>query len=377
MNTMDGGPAMDMLDRYLEAVAAQLPKASRDDIIAELRDMLLTRCEAEEEKLGRPLTDDEREAILRETGHPLAVAARYRKGPQSLIGPELFPYWLFGVKAGLAILAAIQLLGLALDVLGGTPNSGQAIAQAIHGFLTSGLTLIGTLTLAGAIFEHSGFRPPYLDNWRVKDLAVLRLSDPANWAAEKAGEAPRKSGRRSRSQWRGWPGAEPLAGIIAGTVFVLWWIGAVHFPGLVSVGLRGEDARIVAAPIWTTLHTTILLYALLKIAIEVSRLIQPQARRLQALAMIAANGWGLWLAWTVFEAGHWATLLLGGESVEVRGGPQFLNFDALRALANTSHDGLAEIGPAMAVMFSWGLLGLALGLIIEIGKNLGRLTARD
>ena len=366
---------MTMLDQYLEAVAAQLPKASRDDIIAELRDMLLTRFEAEEDRRGRPLTDDEREAILRETGHPLAVAARYRKGPQSLIGPELFPYWLFGVKAGLAILAAVQLLGLALDVLGGDPNSGQAIAQAFHGFLTSGLTLIGTLTLAGAIFEHSGFRPAYLDNWRVKDLAVLRLSDPANWAAEKAGEAPRKAGR-SRSQWRGWPGAEPLAGIIAGTVFVLWWVGAVHFPGLMSVGLHGEDARIIPAPIWTTLHATILLYALLKIAIEVSRLIQPRARRLQAFAAIAANAWGLWLAWTVFEAGHWATLLLGGESVEVRGGPQFLNFAAFDALAGVSHDTLAEVGPAMAVMFSWGLLVLALGLIIEIGRNLGPLTAR-
>ncbi len=368
---------MTMLDRYLEAVAAQLPKASRDDIIAELRDMLLTRFEAEEEKLGRPLIDDEREAILRETGHPLAVAARYRKGPQSLIGTELFPYWLFGVKAGLAILAAIQLLGLALDVLGGTPNSGQAIAQAFHGFLTSGLTLIGTLTVAGAIFEQSGFRPRYLDTWRVKDLAVLRLSDPANWAAEKAGDAPRKGGWRSRSQWRGWPGAEPLAGIIAGTVFVLWWVGALHFPGLVSVGLRGEDARIIPAPIWSTLHATILLYALLKIAIEVSRLIQPQARRLQALVSIGANVWGLWLAWTVFEAGHWATLWLAGQSVEIRGGRSLLNFESVRAVANTSHDTLADLGPAMAVMFSWGLLALALGLIIEIGRNLGRLTTRD
>eukprot|EP01030_Chromulinospumella_sphaerica_P030752 gene30752-31308_t len=65
---------MTLLDQYLKAVAAQLPKAVRDDIVAELKDMILNRLEAKEEELGRPLTEDEQEAILREVGHPLAVA---------------------------------------------------------------------------------------------------------------------------------------------------------------------------------------------------------------------------------------------------------------------------------------------------------------
>ena len=59
--------------------------------VAELRDLILSRFEAKEEELGRALTGDEQEAILREIGHPLVVAARYRKGPDSLVGPELFP----------------------------------------------------------------------------------------------------------------------------------------------------------------------------------------------------------------------------------------------------------------------------------------------
>ena len=95
---------MDMIDRYLNAVAAQLPQDERADIVAELRDLILSRFEAKEEELGRALTEDEQEAILREIGHPLVVAARYRKGPDSLVGPQLFPYWLFGAKAGLMIL---------------------------------------------------------------------------------------------------------------------------------------------------------------------------------------------------------------------------------------------------------------------------------
>ena len=44
---------MDLIDRYLNAVAAQLPQDERADIVAELRDLILSRFEAKEEELGR------------------------------------------------------------------------------------------------------------------------------------------------------------------------------------------------------------------------------------------------------------------------------------------------------------------------------------
>ena len=153
---------MDMIDRYLNAVAAQLPQDERADIVAELRDLILSRFEATEEELGRALTEDEQETILREIGHPLVVAARYRKGPDSLVGPELFPYWLFGVKAGLLVLLAVQAIGLFIHLISGPADSGQAIAHAFHGFFGAGLTLIGAATLAAAIFEHQGIRPAWM-----------------------------------------------------------------------------------------------------------------------------------------------------------------------------------------------------------------------
>ena len=67
---------MDLMERYLNAVAAQLPKDVREDIVAELRDEIMGRLEALEARLGRPATDDEVETLLREVGHPLSVAAR-------------------------------------------------------------------------------------------------------------------------------------------------------------------------------------------------------------------------------------------------------------------------------------------------------------
>ncbi len=67
---------MDLLDRYLSAVRRNLPAKDADDIVAELRDVLLERAEAREAALGRPLGREEWDALLVAFGHPLTIAAR-------------------------------------------------------------------------------------------------------------------------------------------------------------------------------------------------------------------------------------------------------------------------------------------------------------
>jgi hypothetical protein len=214
---------MDLIDRYLNAVAAQLPQDERDDIIAELRDLILSRFEAKEEALGRALTDDEKEAILHEIGHPLVVAARYRKGPDSLIGPELFPYWLFAVKAGLLLMAAVQAIVLFINLVSGPADAGQSIGQAINGFINSGLTLVGVVTLIGAVMEHMGYRPGWMSKWKVNELSAFGLSDPAAWGAAMAGTCTAKAtwAPRSLGRAKGWPGGEYLFSFLATGVFEL------------------------------------------------------------------------------------------------------------------------------------------------------------
>ena len=66
---------MTLLDRYLEAVRRRLPRNQRDDIGAELRDVLLSQIEAEEASRRRPLTDDEVAEMLKRFGRPMSVAA--------------------------------------------------------------------------------------------------------------------------------------------------------------------------------------------------------------------------------------------------------------------------------------------------------------
>ncbi|MGB6974465.1 MAG: hypothetical protein WBD67_07265 [Terracidiphilus sp.] len=84
---------MELLDRYLQAVARHLPRHRQQDILAELRANLEAQLEDKESALGRPLTQGESEDWLREIGSPIQVAGRYLP-QQALIGPSLFPiYW--------------------------------------------------------------------------------------------------------------------------------------------------------------------------------------------------------------------------------------------------------------------------------------------
>lgn len=371
---------MDLIDRYLDAVAAQLSAAERADIVAELRDLILSRFEAREESLGRALREDEQEAILHEIGHPLIVAGRYRKGPDALIGPELFPYWLFGIKAGLLILALLQALALGVAVLADPENVGRALGHAFNGFFSAGLTLMGALTLTGAVMEHYGLKPSWLTRWRVADLPAFGLADPVAWRAAFAGGTVREAAAAATGRIRVWgvkvdsrPGLDALASLIAGAVFVLWWIGALHVPGLSAFGLRGGEMTVTAAPIWTALYAPILAWALAGMAVDAVGLMRPQAERLRAFLKIPVAAAGLWLGWRLFEAGHWFTLAQGGATAPVEGGLPMLNFEALKAI-NDAGRGLTDTAMTLSTVMSWGLAVIMLSLVFSIFEQMWRIS---
>ena len=72
---------MDLVERYLAAIARQLPDAQKADVTGELRDVLLSRIEDREAELGRALTGPEVEAQLIDFGHPLTVSGPLPKNP--------------------------------------------------------------------------------------------------------------------------------------------------------------------------------------------------------------------------------------------------------------------------------------------------------
>jgi len=91
---------MELLDRYLQAVKTFLPKSRQNDILKELSENILSQMEDKEAELGRPLNEDEQAAIIKQHGHPMTVASRYRSR-QQLIGPTMFPAYWFVLKAAL------------------------------------------------------------------------------------------------------------------------------------------------------------------------------------------------------------------------------------------------------------------------------------
>ena len=101
---------MDLFDRYLSAVRANLPAAQADDIVAEIGDDLQSQADEREAQLGRALTDDDAVAILRAYGNPRIVAARYAQH-QALIGPALLPFYWYALRTVAVVVVAVELAG--------------------------------------------------------------------------------------------------------------------------------------------------------------------------------------------------------------------------------------------------------------------------
>src|SRR5450631_915853 len=89
--------AMDLIDRYLQAVKFWLPEPQKNDIAAELSEDIDAQVAEREVQLGRPVNEAEVGEILKRIGRPVLVANRYFPR-ESLIGPILFPVYRFVLK---------------------------------------------------------------------------------------------------------------------------------------------------------------------------------------------------------------------------------------------------------------------------------------
>lgn len=270
---------MDLLDRYLAAVAALLPADQREDIVAELRDILLTRMEEKEGELGRPLTAKEREDVLRAFGHPIAVAGRY--GPSStLVGPTLYPFYMFAVKGLLALAAVVTAIPLVVSVIIGGQNPAVGFSHFLSDFLTTALTLIGAATVVAAGIERGWIPKGRLIGWRVSDL-------------------PRLDGAKNRQLTSRFEASFEVSAL---ALFILWWTGAVEAPWSPAIGQHGMI--LAPAAIWASLHWPILVLAVWQLATSVMTLVRPDWVRARAALDIVAHLAGLGLAAVLWRAGR-------------------------------------------------------------------------
>lgn len=290
---MSAGTTAALVERYLKVVAAHLPAGQRDDVIAELRDEIDSRLEARAAGLGREPGPDEVEAVLREIGHPLSVAARYRPGPRHVVGPELYPYWRFAIRAGGIVLLFLTALGLVVRIAGGDPEPGLTFGQSIASLFNGVITLIGLVTLAAYIFERQSERPRWLHDWRVKDLGIYEFSVGEDWldsltARPKDASAPAPAARVApRKTTTG----EALGNIVAWTVILLWWTTAFRIPGLHPtewVYVRdGVDWGALSREVFTLVYWPVIAFGATRIAFDLGRALCPSARLYAALGEAA------------------------------------------------------------------------------------------
>lgn len=226
-----------VLDAYLAAVAAQLAQDRREDITAELKDEILTRVEVREEELGRTLTPDELEQMLREVGHPLVVAACYTEGPQGIVGPELYPWWLFCVRVALIAVCAVTMLDMVMQAFDGRGDVVDVIIRGVRKALYGGVFAIGVVTAVGWIIERLERKPEFLTKWRVRDLGLYQWPTYFGTTDVKAFGAALNNGvigvgPKGKAAGKGThDGFSPVAGAAASAVFttiiLAWWVGGL------------------------------------------------------------------------------------------------------------------------------------------------------
>jgi hypothetical protein len=267
----------DLLDRYLAAVARGLPDRQRADIVAELRDELLTKVEISEAAAGRPLERDELEALLVEFGHPLIIAGRYRK-VQHLIGPEIYPMWWYALKITLAITAAVYLVAAIMKAAFVT--DGTVANVDLPGLVPALLTAFGAVTAVAVVIERLNLQR-FVYQWRPRQLP------PAT--------------AKSKSPF------ERVVEIGMQGVFILWWTGVIHFRDWIPMGALSVEL----APVFQAWFWPILGYSVFEMTMNVIGLVRPGWTRLNAALRLTRTLAGLAIAAGLLEAGHWVTVTSG------------------------------------------------------------------
>ena len=266
------GRAGDLVDRYVNAVKALLPRDQQQDIAAELTDAIHTRMEAREVELGRALTRVEQEAIIQEFGHPIFAASRY--GPQrSLIGPSIYPVYVLALKWSLGVIAAAQLVLFAIRTVSAPERLAVSFQDLWGGLFSQLIGFFGLITLVFAVIERSGPDMKIFGGWRAGDL-------PANGGLGMGtGMGTGFGGRRRR------PGRLDAAIGLAVVMLMLGWgLVAGFAPALLEPQFRPdqwlEALGLTAAPIWFPVLWTLWMTSIAMAALtQLMRLANPHDPR--------------------------------------------------------------------------------------------------
>jgi hypothetical protein len=143
----------DLVDRYVDAVKRYLPARCREDVGAELRNILEEKLESAAQHSGQPPSDDEIARVLREHGHPYQVALAYHPR-RALVSERAYPLYrrVLGISLALYLLVAV-----ALELLRLEHHQGPWALSLVPDFLGSvGAALMTGLIIITLVFHFFG-----------------------------------------------------------------------------------------------------------------------------------------------------------------------------------------------------------------------------
>ena len=300
---------MELLDRYLAAVRRNLPADEAADITEELRDVLLARAEEREAASG----DADWPQLLKEFGHPLVVAARYRKH-QWLIGPELYPFYVHFMKVvGLIVVAVSVAVAAVKAVFGG--DMGALVPGLLGSLWWAAVASVGSVTIVFALIERYGGAERHLRHWNPNQLPDASVKQQGPW--------------------------ESAFEVGLSVVFLLWWVNLIQLPDLATSNFRMEPA-----PIWNALFWPILALAAARLAYNLLVWLRPRWRLSRALLGAATAVGGILILLVVYRAGHWVTVV-----------PTGIDADGAAGLQASLHLAFRIAIVAVGVIWALGIVG--------------------
>jgi hypothetical protein len=265
---------MDMLDRYLHAIKFFLPREQQDDIVRELSENLISRMEDREEELGRPLDEAEQAAILRDHGHPMVVAGRYRTR-QQLIGPTFFPLYLFVLKMGLGVALLVStVLAVITAALHGDPF--RRLLEAMLGFPGRGLMVFAWTTLGFAALDFAQARLRLVHDWDPRKLPKVVSEEQ---------QIPR---------------LKTLCELSFMLASVVWLLLLPRSPWLI---LGPAAALVLYSPAWRVLYVPMVLLALATAVLYVIDFVRPYRTSFRELMRVAISVGSLFVFLFLARAG--------------------------------------------------------------------------
>lgn len=141
---------IDMIDRYLNAVAQALPESRREDITRELRANILDQLEAIGAEQGGEPRAAELASVLRALGHPQQVAASFMPS-QQLVTADLFPLYKQALHYGLILVLVLGSIQFGIGFL----NSGHLdFISLVHGVVVKALITFAVITGVFYLFSN-------------------------------------------------------------------------------------------------------------------------------------------------------------------------------------------------------------------------------